>query len=116
MDKRIYAIYHRFQVDIGAKVLRRRRLFASMMKRQCWQRVSRSAGDRVRRLRLARIMEEREDPVVFGLIGMPKARIGKKSKLLHSVFHTAVCVRSIATTRALATGIRHDLGIRIGMR
>ena len=34
----------------------------------------------MRTLRLARMMEESEDPVVFGLIRMPKARIGMKTK------------------------------------
>ena len=44
----------------------------------------------MRRLRLARMKEEREDAVVLGLIGMPKASIGKRTKLLHSVFETVV--------------------------
>ena len=59
---------------------------------------------------------ERKDPVVFGLIEMPKARIGKMNKLFHSVFDTEVRVRSIASAKASATGIRKIFGIRIGMR
>ena len=54
----------------------------------------------------------REEPALFGLIGTPKARIGKETKLFQSVFEAEVIVRSIAS----ATGIWQDLGIRIGMR
>ena len=64
------------------------------------------------RLRFARMTIEREDPAVFGLIGTPKARIGKKTKLFQSVFEAEVVVRSIASE----TGIRLDYGIRVGMR
>ena len=81
----------------------------------CWQRLSRSAGDRARRLRLARMIEERQDPVIFGLIGMPMAWIGKKFKLSHYVFVTELSVRSIASAGASATGIWQDLDIRIRM-
>ena len=70
----------------------------------------------MRRVKLAQMMEERVDPVVFELIAVPKSRIGKKTKLFHSVYNTKVSVRSIASARASATGIRQDLGIRIGMR
>ena len=56
--------------------------------------------------------DEREEPVVFVLIGTPKARIGKETKLFQSVFEAKVIVRSIAS----ATGIRQDFVIRIGMR
>ena len=48
------------------------------------------------RLRFARMTDEREDPAVFGLIGAPKARIGKKTKLFQCVFEAEVIVRSIA--------------------
>ena len=59
---------------------------------------------------------ERQYPVVFGLISRPKARIGKKTKLSHSVFEAEVIVRSIASAGASATGIREDIGIQMGMR
>ena len=68
------------------------------------------------RFRFARMTDEREEPALFGLIGTPKARIGKETKLFQSVFEAEVIVRSIASARASATGIRQDLGIRIGMR
>ena len=64
------------------------------------------------RFRFARMTDEREEPALFGLIGTPKARIGKETKLFQSVFEAEVIVRSIAS----ATGIRQDFGIRIGMR
>ena len=67
--------------------------------------------DRARRLRLTRMVEEREDPAVFGLIGTPKARMEKKTKLFHSLFENEVSVRSIASARATATGIQQDFGI-----
>ena len=38
------------------------------------------------RLRFARMTDEREDPAIFGLIGAPKARIGRNTKLFQSVF------------------------------
>ena len=62
--------------------------------------------------RFARMTDEREDPALFGLIGTPKASIGKETKLIRSVFEAEVIVRSIAS----ATGIQQDFGIRIGMR
>ena len=68
------------------------------------------------RLILAWIMEERKNPTVFGLIRTPKATIGKKTKLFQSAFEIEVGFRSIASARALATGIQQDYGIRIGMR
>ena len=64
------------------------------------------------RFRFARMMDEREEPALFGLIGTPKARIGKETKLFQSVFEAEVIVRSIAS----ATGIRPDFWIQIGMR
>ena len=68
------------------------------------------------RLRFTRMKDEREDPAAFGLIGTPKARIGKKTKLFQSVFEADVMVRSIALARAYETGIRQDFGIRMRMR
>ena len=56
--------------------------------------------------------DEREEPALLGLIGTPKARIGKETKLFQSVFEAKVNVRSIAS----ASGIRQDFGIQIGMR
>ena len=50
--------------------------------------------------------DEREEPALFGLIGTPKARIGKETQLFQSVFEAEVIVRSIASAT----------GIRIGMR
>ena len=70
----------------------------------------------MRHLRLARMMEEREATVVFGVIGMSKARIWRKSNIFHSVFNTELSVRSIASARASATRIRQDFGILVGMR
>ena len=64
------------------------------------------------RFTFARMTDEREEPALLGLIGTPKARIGKETKNFQSVFEAEVIVRSIAS----ATGIRQDLGIRIGMR
>ena len=57
---------------------------------------------------IAPITEERKDPAVFILIGTPKTRTRKKTKLFQAV--------SIASARASATGIRQDIGIRIEMR
>ena len=68
------------------------------------------------RFRFARMTDEREEPALLGLIGTPKARIGKDRKLFQSVFEAEVIVRSIASARASATGIQQDFGIRIGMR
>ena len=68
------------------------------------------------RFRFSRMTDEREEPALFVLMGTPKARIGKDTKLFQSVFEAAVIVRSIATARASASGIRRDFGIRIGMR
>ena len=68
------------------------------------------------RFRFARMTDEREEPALLGLIGTPKARIGKETKLFQSVFEAEVIVRSIATAIASATGIQKDFGIRIGMR
>ena len=68
------------------------------------------------RLRFARMTDEREDPAVLGLIGTPKARIGKKTKLFQSVFEGKVIVRSIASARASETGIRLDFGIVMRIR
>ena len=68
------------------------------------------------RLRFARMMDNREDPAVFGLIGAHKKRIGKKTKLFQSVFEAAVVVRSITSARASATEIRRNFGILMGMR
>ena len=34
------------------------------------------------RFRFARMTDEREEPALFGLIGAPKARIGKESKIV----------------------------------
>ena len=59
-----------------------------------------SKGDCVSRFRFARITDEREEPALFGLIGTPKARIGKETKLFQSVFEAEVIVRSIASARA----------------
>ena len=64
------------------------------------------------RIRFARMTDERDDPALFGLIGTPKARIGRKTKLFQSVFEAVVIVWSIAS----ATGIRQDFGIRMEMR
>ena len=64
------------------------------------------------RFRFARMTDEREEPARFGLIGTPKARIRKDTKLFQSVFEAEMIVRSIAS----ATGIRQDFWIRIGMR
>ena len=60
--------------------------------------------------------DDRGEPALFGLIGTPKARIGKDTKLFQSVYEAEVIVRSIASARASATGILLDFGIRIGMR
>ena len=68
------------------------------------------------RFRFARMTDEREEPALFGLMGTPKARIGKETKLFLSVFGAEVIVWSIASARASATGNRMDFGIRIGMR
>ena len=68
------------------------------------------------RFRFARMTDEREEPALLWLIGTPKARIGKETKLFQSVFEAEVIVQSIASARATATGIRQDFGIRIGMR
>ena len=43
--------------------------------------------------------DEREEPALIGLIGTPKARIGKETKLFQSVFEADVIVRSIASAR-----------------
>ena len=64
------------------------------------------------RLRFARMIDEREDPAVFWMIGTPNSRIEKKIKLFQSVFEAVVIDRSIAS----ATGIRQDFWIRMGMR
>ena len=45
----------------------------------------------------------REEPAAFRLIGTPKARIGKKTKLIQSVFKAEVVVWSISSARASAT-------------
>ena len=67
------------------------------------------------RFRFARMADEREEPALFGVIGTPKARIRKETKLFQSAFEADVIVRSIASTRTSATGIQQDFGIRIGM-
>ena len=54
------------------------------------------------RFRFAWMTDEREEPALFGLIGTPKARIGKQTKLFQSVFEAEVIVRSIASARASA--------------
>ena len=51
------------------------------------------------RFRFARMTDEREEPALLGLIGTPKARIGKETKLFQSVFEAEVIVRSIASAR-----------------
>ena len=51
------------------------------------------------RFRFARITDERDEPALLGLIGTPKARIGKDTKLFQSVFEAEVIVRSIASAR-----------------
>ena len=56
------------------------------------------------RFRFARMTDEREEPALLGLIGTPKARIGKETKFFQSVFEAEVIVRSIAS----ATGIRQQ--------
>ena len=48
------------------------------------------------RLRFAQMTDERDEPGLFGLIGTPKARIGKETNLFQSVFEAEVIVRSIA--------------------
>ena len=68
------------------------------------------------RLRFVRITDEREDHAVFGLIGTPKASIGRKTMSFQSVYKVEVIVRSIASARASATGIRQDFGILMEMR
>ena len=59
----------------------------------------------MRPLRLALMMEERVDSAVFGLIGTPKSRIEKRAKLFLDEFKTVVCIWSITSARASATGI-----------
>ena len=68
------------------------------------------------RFRFVRMTNEREEPALLGLIIKHNARIGKETKLFQSVFEAVVIVRSIASARASATGIRKDFGIQIGMR
>ena len=50
------------------------------------------------RLRFARLTDVREYLAVFWLIGTPKATIGRKTKLLQSVFDAEVIVRSGRTS------------------
>ena len=68
------------------------------------------------RFRFARMTDDREEPALLGLIGTHKTRIGRETTLFQSAFEALVIVRSIASARVSATGIRQDIGIRMGMR
>ena len=59
------------------------------------------------------MVDEREVPAVFGLIGTPKARIRKKTKLFQSEFEAEEIVRSIASARASATEIRQRVSTEL---
>ena len=68
---------------------------AGLMTRQLLAEGAWSKCDGVSRFEFARIMDEREEPALFGLIGSPKARIRKETNLFQSVFEAEVIVWSI---------------------